>query len=111
MGQIALWPGVVHVSWRIGDFFFIYLFPFPFLLHNLFGAKGWEVFLNMEFMRRCICLFFISLSGLEGIANWDNHLGGKPSGVGRSCTICYNVLLFYSLFIYRLYYHHCRTLA
>lgn len=73
-------------------------------------------FLNMEFMRRCILTFlFFLFYGLGedrrlGIIVWVEALGG------RSCTICYNVLLFCSFsfsffffFIYRLYYHSIIT--
>lgn len=67
-------------------------------------------------MRRCILTFlFFLFYGLGedrrlGIIVWVEALGG------RSCTICYNVLLFCSFsfsffffFIYRLYYHSIIT--
>lgn len=115
----ALWArltsgqGVVHVSWRIGDFFeysfFLSLFYSFSLCIICLVLKGWEViillffFLNMELMRRCI---LIDLRG-ERIANLG-IISWEPVR-GRSCTIRYNVLLLYSFFfiiiICCLYYH------
>lgn len=88
--------GVVHVSWKIGDFdLFI---PFSLLLHNLFGAKGWEVFLNdhgIYLALHMVFLFYFLWSGEDRYMK--DHLGRNPQG----SAIVYNsrqrvvVFLFY----------------
>lgn len=71
------------------------MFFFSFLLHNLSGAKGWEV--------------LSTTMGFTGVTfamgdRWDNHLGGIPSGVSdlvQSVTTCccFTLLLFFFSFL------------
>lgn len=65
------------MSLKIGDFdLFIH---FSLLLHNLFGAKGWEVFLNDQGLYPALHMVFL-FSGLGSLH--EGSFGTNLSGVG-----------------------------
>lgn len=123
----ALAKGVVHVSWRIGDFLTYLFFPFfiPFSCIICLVPKDGRLYFILFFPSEHgiyaalhIVFFFSSFSGLRGedrqlgIIGWEEALRG---------AIVYNLLqrlvvLFFFFFfftiIYRLYYHpHYHQLA
>lgn len=90
--------------------FDLFIFPFfySFLLHNLFGAKGWEVLFFFIFFEHGIyAALHIVFSFLVwgGSPTWDNRLGGSPRG-----AIVYNLLQrVVVLFLFFLFFVACTT--